>query len=399
MIRQLRLAGRAAPRPGRKKRPGSRGTILIATMWVVLVLAGLVLVFAHRMRVEVLASANQLAAAQAEWVARAGLAFMIAQVNGTDGTWSNDEALSCEAVPVGNGYFWLLHPDPEDDWSYRFGITDESSRLNLNYATEEMLLMFNGLTEELAAALIDWRNPDAEAPPIEGGAKSEYYLLRSPAYNCKSGPLETIEEILMIKGASPEILFGEDLNRNGVLDPNEDDGDENPPADNRDGQLDRGIYPFITVYSEAAAATGGRNRPTSPINVNTAPREVLQCLPGLDQADVDALLTARAAETTNLENPDWVNQALPAAKAAAIRNWITVQSYRFSADIVAVSGDGRAFKRFRAVVDARTRPPRVLAWQELTGLGWPLDPQVLNDLRSGKEPPVINAISDAGGVS
>lgn len=394
-----RMAGRAAAHPGRSRRPGSRGTILIATMWIVLVLAGLVLVFARRMRVEVLASANQLAAAQAEWVARGALAFMIAQVDGTDGTWRPGSELSCEAVPVGSGYFWLLHPDPADGSSYRFGIADESSRLNINYATEEMLLMLTGLTDELAAALVDWRDPNAEAPPTEGGAKSEYYLLLSPAYNCKSGPLETLEEILMVKGASPEILFGEDLNRNGFLDSNENDGDENPPADNGDGRLDPGLYPFITVYAEAAAASGGRTRATtSPVNVNTAPREVLQCLPGLDQADVDALINARSAETTNLDTPDWVNQALPAAKAAAIRNWITVQSYRFSADIVAVSGDGRAFKRFKAVIDARTRPPRVLAWQELTGLGWPLDPQILKDLRSGKEPPV-NLISADGGVS
>jgi DNA uptake protein ComE-like DNA-binding protein len=45
------------------------------------------------------------------------------------------------------------------------------------------------------------------------------------------------------------MLFGEDRNRNGVLDPNENDGDLSDPPDNMDGTLDRGFYDYVTVYS------------------------------------------------------------------------------------------------------------------------------------------------------
>ena len=69
--------------------------MLIIAMWVVLVLAGLVLVFARGMRVETIASANQLAAAQTEWVSRAAIAFVTAQVDGTDGTRRPGEDVSC----------------------------------------------------------------------------------------------------------------------------------------------------------------------------------------------------------------------------------------------------------------------------------------------------------------
>jgi len=72
-----------------------KGTVLIVAMWVMLVLAGLVMVFARGMRVETIASANQLAAAQTEWVSREALAFVTAQINGTDGTRRPGEDVSC----------------------------------------------------------------------------------------------------------------------------------------------------------------------------------------------------------------------------------------------------------------------------------------------------------------
>ena len=75
-----------------------------------------------------------------------------------------------------------------------------------------MLLKLPDMTTELAASIVDWRDGDSEVSP--GGAESEYYLLLSDPYYCKNGPFETIEEFLLIKGASSELLFGE------VCDPN-----------------------------------------------------------------------------------------------------------------------------------------------------------------------------------
>jgi len=66
-----------------------------------------------------------------------------------------------------------------------------------------------------------------------------------------------------------------------------------------------------------------------------------------------------------------------------IGSLITSRAYQFSADIVSVSGDGRAFRRCRIVVDARQSPPRVVYRRDLTSLGWPLDPMILDALRAG----------------
>ena len=64
-------------------------------------------------------------------------------------------------------------------------------------------------------------------------------------------------------------------------------------------------------------------------------------------------------------------------------DYITTRSFQFSADIVSLSGNGRAFKRCRVVIDAREDLPRALYWKELTHLGWPLDPEIIPALRSG----------------
>ena len=119
------------------------------------------------------------------------------------------------------------------------------------------------------------------------------------------------------------------------------------------------------------------------ININRAPRQVLLCLPELDESDVDALLANRAGSGADLSSIAWVAEALPQEKAIAIGGHITTRSCQFSADIVALSGDGRAWKRYFAVIDAREGPPRVVLWKDLTHHGWPLDDEIIASARRG----------------
>jgi hypothetical protein len=431
-------------------------------MWVVLVLAGLVLVFAHAARVEAVASANRRAALQAEAVARGALQYVLALLDGTDGTADELAEFQAEARLVGDGFFWMLMPNLEDDSERRYGLTGEASRINLNSASSDMLLKLPGMTAELADAILDWRDEDADVSP--SGAESEFYLLLDEPYYCKDAPFETVEEVLLVRGASAELLYGEDTNRNGALDYNENDADATRPDDNRNGSLDRGFLDYVTVYSAEPNVSadgeervnvndvGGRElsellgevvpedrlfivlqnvrrgRPyanvlefyfrsgltgeefaavadrlttveddelTGMVNVNAAPREVLLCLPELDESDVDGLLARRADSETDTTSIAWVGEALPEEKAVAIGSYITARCYQFSADIVAVSGDGRAFRRYRAVVDAAESPPRVLRWQELTHLGWPLEPEMLSALRAGEAASTADLMASA----
>lgn len=428
------------------------GTVLIVTIWIVLALAGLVLVFARYIRVEAIASANYVASVQAEAAAYGAVQFIIAQLNSGDDTVTLESDNPYEQMQVGSGYFWLLRSNLADDKSYDFGISDESSRINLNTARLDMLLKLPGMTAELAAAIEDWRDEDSEISP--GGAESEYYLLLDEPYYCKNAPLETVEEVLLLRGASPEILYGEDMNRNGVLNYNENDAAESKPADNRDGRLDRGFYDYVTVYSSEEnvsqsgearinvneqlselldfirqmvtedryneisgnilaqsnrdfrnildfyfkslmtyeefeqiadrITTTGEQYITGRVNVNLAPREVLLCLPGLVESDVDALIDKRTSSDVNLESIAWVAEALEPEKAVDVGDYITTaQSTRFSADIISTSGNGRAYRRYRVVLDMQSEPPSIIYWKELTHLGWPLDTEIISMLRSG----------------
>lgn len=163
------------------------------------------------------------------------------------------------------------------DGAVRYGLTPESAKLNLNTASEAQIrqLLTPLLTDlglqnapDLIAALLDWREPGTAPRP--GGAKDEYYNTLKPPYRCKQGPFDTVEELLLVKGFSAAILYGEDTNRNGVLDQNEDDGDASAPFyDNADGKLNLGIAPFLTVLSREPD-TALDNKPRISLHADAA---------------------------------------------------------------------------------------------------------------------------------
>jgi len=243
------------PPPNRPTGPRRAGTVLIVTMWVLAVLAGMVLVLANSMRVEQDCSANEAARQQASAVESGAVQYVLACVDGLDGEVPTEQEMPCEAVPVGDGAFWIIRPDYQEEGQQTYGLVDEASKLNLNTATVDMLAELPDMPAEVAASIVDWRDSDSDL--TVGGAESEYYLLLADPYECKNSPLETVEELLLIKQADRTLLFGEDLNRNSVLDPNENDGDETDPPDNRDGRLDAGIFNLVTVYSSEPAPSGG----------------------------------------------------------------------------------------------------------------------------------------------
>lgn len=448
------LATIPASRLGRRHLPGCRarrGTVLVATMWILVVLTGMVLTLSGAMRIEAACSANYLARQQAAAVESGAVQYVLAHLEGLAGQVPSATDMPCQAVPVGDGAFWVIRADRANGARETYGLVDEASKANLNTASGEMLALLPEMTPDVAAAILDWRDADGELSV--GGAESEYYLLLPRPYECKNAPFETVEELLLVKQVDAALLFGEDANRSGWLDPNEDDGDDTDPPDNRDGRLDAGIHSLVTVYSYEmnVSASGGErvnvnqasNRQLSDvlgeslsgdrlrdvlnrtrlgrpfqnvldfyfrtgmtmeefepladrlttvaqqrlpglINVNTAPPTVLKCLPGLEEADAAALVEARSGRDAATGSIAWVVGALPQAKAVGVASSITVRSHQFSADIVSVAGNGRAFRRCRIVVDAAGGRAKLVYRQDLTDLGWPLDEEILLQLRSGE---------------
>jgi DNA uptake protein ComE-like DNA-binding protein len=292
-----------------------------------------------------------------------------------------------------------------------FGVQDEGAKLNLNTATATQLLMLPGMTPDVADAIVDWRDTDDTPSPY--GAESDYYGSVQPPYRAKNGPFETVEELLLVKGVTPDLLYGYDANHNGFLD------DEEVAAaggvslqESQEGSLSpRGLLPFVSVYgvgpppgtTTATTGTGGTGTGgtgtggqgagaggqggatvSNPglVNVGTASREVMRALPGIEDADAMSLASARDAGA-DISSTAWVATVVSQQKAGAINGLITAKSSCFSADILAVTADGRAFHRVRVMIDGSKSPPAIISRRDLTALGWPLGQDLRLALRNG----------------
>ena len=160
------------------------------------------------------------------------------------------------ADDTGGGFrFTIVAPGQSADGTaggVRFGLIDESSRLNVNalpslekYGDQllpmmammggeevspgedgqveslavRLLMALPGMTTDTAEAILDWIDADDE--PRELGAESETYVSMPTPYAPTNGPVDSVEDLLLVRGVTPELMFGADLNRNGVLDPDE----------------------------------------------------------------------------------------------------------------------------------------------------------------------------------
>ncbi len=133
----------------------------------------------------------------------------------------------------------------------RFGLQNESSRLNINAlitleenssaltgmvalaaatgvgaeATDELasdniasslLLALPGMTTDIADCILDWLDKDDEPRPY--GAEVEYYSTLPSPYKPANGSINSVEDLLLVRGVTPSLMFGIDVNRNGVVD-------------------------------------------------------------------------------------------------------------------------------------------------------------------------------------
>jgi type II secretory pathway component PulK len=239
-----------------------QGSILIIVLWITFGLVAITLFFANSMSSELRAADNRVCSLGADQAIE-GAARYVAQVltdQATNGIVPYATDYASEAVLVGDSHFWLIGRNDGQSAAdeMTFGLVDEGAKLNLNNpnVTAEMLELLSGMTSEFAAAIIDWR--DANEDVTSGGAEAETYARLRPPYLCKNANFDTVNELRLVAGATQDILFGEDLNQNGVLDPNETDLD-------RDGIADGGILEYVTVYSREPNT---RADGTARVNVN-----------------------------------------------------------------------------------------------------------------------------------
>jgi type II secretory pathway component PulK len=236
---------------------GRRGSILVIVLWITFGLISLAIYFGGSMNFELRASDNRVASQAAEQAiegaARYITCILASQIaGGSNGIMLDPSTYVNEAVPVGEAHFWIVGRDTNNITSgpgrLCFGLIDEASKLNLNSQINSSQNLSNQLIwlppmlinpaggADLVMGILDWRDTNGNGQTVGT------YSSQQPAYICKSDPFETVDEVRLVYGATMDLLVGEDINRNGVLDPNETDANGN-------NMLDPGILEYLTVYS------------------------------------------------------------------------------------------------------------------------------------------------------
>ena len=219
-----------------------RGSTFIIVLWIAFGLVSLTLYFANSMSFELRASDNRVSALAADEAIDGAARYITSLLGnlGTNGLVPDVTTYSNAAVAVGESHFWLIGRDtnnPVGVGKLCFGLVPENSKLNLNTVRSNQLIWLPRMTLDLAGAILDWRG-SSNGP----GTSLSSYAMSQPAYQCKGAPFETVDELRLVEGSYMDVLVGEDANRNGVLDPDEND-------DNKNGILDPGLLEYVTVYS------------------------------------------------------------------------------------------------------------------------------------------------------
>jgi len=153
-------------------------------------------------------------------------------------------------LPLGKG---LIH----------YSIYDENGKININTASRDILtkaLAANGLSlgsdrDTIVDSILDWIDKDDHRV---NGAESDYYEGLSPAYSAKNGPLDSLEELMKVKGVTPELFYGSE-----EYEPRQPSDKDNAP----------GLARIFTIQN------------VSQFNPNTAERAVLEIMYPENQVD------------------------------------------------------------------------------------------------------------------
>ena len=265
------------PGPFRSRWAGKRGSILILVIWVLSILGPFAISIGYHVRQKITLSDRLNQRGWLSGLAQAGISQGVQEVLRDENedydslleSWANNESVFYQ---IGSELatwtvFYDYYDDSEQAWKERYGVQDEGSKLNLNIQSAPIMArLFQIVAEvdqeaadEIAYSIVDWRDSDTFLKNPTYGGESDYYEDLDIPYSAKDGPLEVLDELLLIRGMTPEIYSK--------------------------------IKDFVTVFGE------------SGVNINTASRPVLLAL-GLGETTVQKIFDYRAGTDRVLGTTD-----------------------------------------------------------------------------------------------
>lgn len=331
----------------------NRGSILIISLWTLFLLTSFAVYLGEGIRQKIILVKRLEERDMLHYVSEAGIKRAITELKkmpqNTYSTlmdpWAKNESAFFN-VKVGRGRF-NVYTERKDDLTglinRQYGLSDEESKININRIDESTLRRFFQViaeqdeveAQELAAAIVDWRDADSQLSIPLGSAEDSYYKSLRYSYEAKDAEFDVIDELLLVKGVTRELF--------------------------------EKVRDFITIYGE------GR------VNINTASKGILYAL-GLNKNLVESILEYRRGEdgTVGTEDDNFFKSTaniLPklsqnahlgtedvAILSRVIETHITTVSEFFEARSMATFHPKGATHSIRAVVHLYGD---VLYWQEM----------------------------------
>lgn len=312
-----------------------RGMALLLVLAMVALLTALIVSFSADESLDLELAYNFRDSVQAQYIARGGVEAAISVL--AEDNPSHD---SLDEQWGQFGQYALSAAGHLEGGSIEASITDESGKIDLNALAkndsyreqriEQFVRLFALLhidatddeVREIAYAVIDWVDADNDT---ELGAEDDYYMSLDPPYHCKNAPMDSPEEILLVKGMKKEYFFGS---------PNYE-----------------GIQKYVTV------GTNGK------INVNTASEIVLMSLSDSATQSVAAgIEDCRPFLTSDLACITGLDLSGQGAESAWLRDTLTVRSSRFRVDVKAASASGAQIF-VTAVLERVNNKPRIVYYR------------------------------------
>lgn len=328
------------------------GVALIMVMVAIFALSVLVGAFAYAMKVETRLAQTSNNGETLIWLGRSGVEqakSILAQANcpyaALNQKWAGGSGSECET----NGAFTDLPMKnvPLGEGTFSITITDLERKININRnnPNSEALLRNAidsiGLSQGEAAmvqdGILDWMDPNPNSNVKHpNGAKTDYYQSLEPPYNAKNGPVDDISELLMIRGISQDNFWG----------PNSPN--HSPAYFQRNNQSRRATdQPMYSAGLEDIFTTMG-----GPVNINTASREVLLAIPGINETIADQIIQNR-----NEAPFEEIGYAITSAGAPPnISTYCGVKSLTFEVQVDAEAGGTR--RTFYAIVARAANPKK-----------------------------------------
>lgn len=255
----------------------SRGIVLIMVLWVIAILSVIVLEFSFAMRTEVNIAKNYKEETQLYAMAEGGVQRAIAElIYKQDPRVQQKRNKKIEEVPPEQRE-WMTdgrpYSLPFDQGTCEVKITSEAGKVNINAVSDTTLrkiigqLGLEGDARDIVVdSILDWRDP-GELHRLNG-AKNDYYQSLKEPYNCKNGNLDSIEELLLVRGVTPGLFSGKKETKKG------EEGVKSEGI---------GLRDIFSIYSSSGAQ----------IDINSASLPVLRVVLGIPSEVAQSIVKAR----------------------------------------------------------------------------------------------------------